>query len=105
MPRNVKPRNSRQSLTSSAFRGRAWERGPRMRPSLLTRSFAVLHAHRLASPVRLFMEVFVMYLIASSVPLAAADESAKDLEVQAKAFIADAEKTMIPLDVAQARAW
>ena len=33
-----------------------------------------------------------MWLIASSVPLAAADESAKDIEARARAFIADAEK-------------
>jgi peptidyl-dipeptidase A len=45
-----------------------------------------------------------MFVIASIVPASAAD-SVKELEAQAKTFIADAEKALIPLEIAQNKAW
>ena len=65
----------------------------------------MLHSHFITRPARFATELFAMFLIASIHPASAADDSAKDLEAQAKAFIADAEKTLIPLDVAQGNAW
>jgi peptidyl-dipeptidase A len=64
----------------------------------------VLHSHFITRPARFATEVFAMFMIASILPVSAADP-AKELEAQAKAFIADAEKTLIPLDVAQGKAW
>jgi peptidyl-dipeptidase A len=47
----------------------------------------------------------LMLFIASIVPTFSADDSVKELEAQAKAFIADAEKALIDLDIAQGKAW
>src|SRR5262245_24592872 len=73
-------------------------------PCLPPGVIAVLHSS-VTRPARLATEVFVMFLIVSAAALSAADDSAKDLAAQAKAFIADAEKTLIPLEVAQGKAW
>jgi peptidyl-dipeptidase A len=55
--------------------------------------------------LRYVTEAFAMLMIASIGPSLASEDSAKDIEAQAKAFIADAEKTLIPLEVAQGKAW
>ena len=49
------------------------------------------------------LTILLMFLLAMPVSSRAADD--KDLEAQAKAFIAEAEKTLIPLEIEQGKAW